>query len=350
MKSKFIVLALFFLILAGAQSRTAAKGQDTVTVAFWNVENFFDTLDDKAKNDEEFLPGAKKQWTGERYLTKIEHLGQAIKEMNAKHGPDIIGMAEIENKAVVEDLVKRQLSKMKYQIVHVQSPDERGISTAMLFRTSIFKLVKAAGDTVHLADNHATRLILHATLQGKGKEIVHVFVNHWPSRLGGEEKSEGNRIAAAKELRKNVDAVLAADPAASIVIMGDFNDEPDNNSIKTELKAEQFICDSANFSFSLHNLAWQKKRNGEGTLKYRNQWNMLDQIIVSSSVLQTTKSSFRYVCGSFDIFKADFMIEHGEKYEGSPLPTYGGNKYLGGYSDHFPVYAKFLLEKTKAKK
>ncbi len=350
MKTKLFLLALCLTLLTTMQPKTYAQSYDTVTVAFWNVENFFDTLDNKAKNDEEFLPGAKKQWGSERYLTKIQHLGQAVKEMNAKRGPDILGMAEIENKAVVEDLVKAQFPEMKYEIVHIQSPDERGISTAMLFRTSIFKLVSVVGDTIHLSDNHPTRLILHVILQGKNKVKVHVFVNHWPSRLGGEEKSEGNRIAAAKELRKNVDAVLTADANAAIVIMGDFNDEPDNNSIKNELKAEQFICDSANYSYSLHNLAWQKKRNGEGTLKYRNQWNMLDQIIVSSSVLKTPQKAFSYICNSFQVFKADYMIEHGEKYEGSPLPTYGGSKYLGGYSDHFPVLAKFLLEKGKTKK
>jgi endonuclease/exonuclease/phosphatase family metal-dependent hydrolase len=172
-------------------------------------------------------------------------------------------------------------------------------------------------------------------------------VNHWPSRLGGQEASEINRVAAAKVLRSSVDVLLKSNPSANIVIMGDFNDEPNNNSIIRDLKAEEFICDSTDFSYSLHNLAWEKKRNGEGTLKYRDEWDLLDQIIVSSADVQSTHESFHYICGSFTIFKPAYMIETTENYVGSPLPTYGGNKYLAGYSDHFPVFAKFLSIKTK---
>lgn len=175
-------------------------------------------------------------------------------------------------------------------------------------------------------------------------------MNHWPSRLGGQEASEINRVATAKTLRASVDVLLKINPSANIVIMGDFNDEPDNNSIKRDLNAEEFICDSANFSYSLHNLAWEKKRSGEGTLKYRDEWDLLDQIIVSSADVQSTHQSFHYICGSFTIFKPVYMIEADEKYAGCPLPTYGGNKYLAGYSDHFPVFAKFLSIKTTKNK
>ena len=330
-------------------SHIIAKQQDTLTIAFWNVENFFDTLNTNGKNDEEFSPASKKHWNSERYQTKVLHLAQVIGDMNNNSGPDILGMAETETKEVVNDLVNSTIKNLKYDVIRIQSPDERHISTAMIYKTDKFKLLNVIGDTVHLEDNHPTRLILHVTLLTKNNDTLNVFVNHWPSRLGGEDKSEGNRISAAKTLRTAVDDLLKVNPSANIVIMGDFNDEPDNVSIKQALNAEEFICDSANNSYSLHNLAWEKKRSGEGTLKYNNQWDLLDQIIVSTADIKQKHQSFHYLCGSFTIFKPVYMVETTEKYAGNPLPTYGGNKYLAGYSDHFPVVAKFLSSKTKRK-
>jgi predicted extracellular nuclease len=265
--------------------------------------------------------------------------------MNGKNGPDILGMAETETNEVVNDLVNSAIKNLKYKVVRIQSPDERHISTALIYKSDKFELLSAMGDTVHLGNNHPTRLILQVSLLTKNNDTLNVYVNHWPSRLGGQEVSELNRVAAAKTLRASVDVLLKINPLANIVIMGDFNDEPDNNSIKRDLNAEEFICDSANFSYSLHNLAWEKKRSGEGTLKYHGEWDLLDQIIVSSADIRSTHQSFYYLCSSFTIFKPVYMIETSEKYAGDPLPTYGGNKYLAGYSDHFPVLAKFLSTK-----
>jgi len=342
LKTKSIFVCLLFTIFAAFTSLTYAQKQDTLTVAFWNVENFFDTLNTNGKNDEEFSPASKKHWNSERYQTKVLHLALVIGDMNNKRGPDILGMSETETKEVVNDLVSSTIKNLIYNVVRIQAPDERHISTALIYKSDKFELLNAVGDTVHLENNHPTRLILHVSLLTKNNDTLHVFVNHWPSRLGGREESEINRVAAAKTLRASVDALLKTNPLANIVIMGDFNDEPDNNSIKRDLDAEEFICDSANFSYSLHNLAWEKKRSGEGTLKYRDEWDLLDQIIVSSADIQPEHQSFYYLCGSFTIFKPVYMIETDEKYAGSPLPTYGGNKYLAGYSDHFPVFAKFI--------
>jgi endonuclease/exonuclease/phosphatase family metal-dependent hydrolase len=255
-------------------------------------------------------------------------------------------MSETETKEVVTDLVNSTIKNLNYKVVRIQSPDERHISTALIYKSDNFNLLNAVGDTVHLENNHPTRLILHVSLLTNNNDTLHVFVNHWPSRLGGEEASEINRIAAAKTLRASVDALLKNNPMTNIVIMGDFNDEPDNNSIKRDLNAEEFICDSANFSYTLHNLAWEKKRSGQGTLKYHDQWDLLDQIIVSSADVQSTHNSFNYLCGSFTIFKPEYMVETAANFVGGPLPTYGGNRYLAGYSDHFPVFAKFLSRKT----
>ena len=346
MKSKSIILCLLLILISAFASITHAQNQDSITIAFWNVENFFDTLNTNGKNDEEFSPASKKHWNSERYQTKVLHLAQVIGDMNNKRGPDILGMAETETKEVVNDLVNSTIKNLNYNVVRIQSPDVRHISNALIYKSDKFELLSAVGDSVHLADNYATRLILHVSLLTKNNDTLHVFVNHWPSRIGGAEESEINRIAAAKILRASVDLLLKTNPDANIVIMGDFNDEPDNNSIKRDLNAEEFICDSANYSYSLHNLAWEKKRNGEGTLKYRSEWDLLDQIIVSSADVRSAHKSFHYICGSFTIFKPEYMIETNPGFVGGPLPTYGGNKYLNGYSDHFPVFAKFLSNKN----
>ena len=350
MKSKSIFVCLLITLISAFSSVTHAQKQDSLTIAFWNVENFFDTLNTNGKNDEEFSPASKKHWTSERYQTKVLHLAQVIGDMNNKRGPDILGMSETETKEVVNDLVNSSIKNLKYNVVRIQSPDERHISTALIYKSDKFELLNAVGDTVHLENNHPTRLILHVSLLTKNNDTLHVYVNHWPSRLGGQDASEINRVAAAKTLRASVDLLLKTNPLANIVIMGDFNDEPNNNSIKRDLNAEEFICDSANFSYSLHNLAWEKKRSGEGSLKYRDEWDLLDQIIVSSPDVQSSHQSFHYICGSFTIFKPAYMIETDEKYAGSPLPTYGGNRYLAGYSDHFPVFAKFLCKRIKKNK
>lgn len=342
MKTKSIFICLLFTLMSAASSLTPAQKKDTLTIAFWNVENFFDTLNTNGKYDEEFSPASKKHWTSERYQTKVLHLAQVIGDMNNKRGPDILGMSETETNGVVNDLANSTIKNLNYKVVRIQSPDERHISTALIYKSDNFDLLNAVGDTVHLENNHPTRLILHVSLLTKNNDTLHVFVNHWPSRLGGEEASEINRVAAAKILRSDVDNLLKSNPSANIVIMGDFNDEPDNNSIKRDLKAEEFICDSADYSYSLHNLAWEKKRAGEGTLKYHDQWDLLDQIIVSSSDVQNAHQSFHYLCGTFTIFKPAYMIETSANFVGGPLPTYGGNRYLAGYSDHFPVYAKFI--------
>ena len=342
MKTKSIFISLLVTLISAFSSLSHAQNQDSLTIAFWNVENFFDTLNTNGKNDEEFSPASKKHWNSERYQTKVLHLAQVIGDMNNNHGPDILGMAETETNEVVNDLVNSTIKNLKYNVVRIQSPDERHISTALIYKSDKFELLNAVGDTVHLENNHPTRLILEVSLLAKNNDTLHVFVNHWPSRLGGQEASENNRVAAAKTLRALVDLLLKTNPSANIVIMGDFNDEPDNNSIKRDLNAEKFICDSANFSYSLHNLAWEKKRSGEGTLKYRDEWDLLDQIIVSSADVQSAHKSFHYICGSFTIFKPVYMIETAQNFVGSPLPTYGGSKYLAGYSDHFPVFAKFV--------
>ena len=323
---------------------------DTIVIASWNLENLFDTTDDPGKNDFEFTPEGRKQWTQERLDKKLYNLSRVIRIMNADRGPDILGVVEVEHESLLDSMINKYLSDKDYKVAYAESPDRRGIDNGLIYRKGKFKLLDVKTDTIHLPDNYPTRLILNVNLLDSKGDTLIFFVNHWPSRIGGVEKSEPNRIAAASTLRKNVDNYLKHNPSAKIFILGDFNDEPSNSSILSELDAESFLCDSIQYSNdsevkthnTLYNCSYFAFQEGEGTYKYRSDWNLLDQIIVSDNVI--TGNKINYICNSFTIFKPNFIITHSGKYEGTPFPTYGGNRYLGGYSDHFPVYAKFTSQ------
>lgn len=322
---------------------------DTVAVAFWNLENLFDTEDDSIKNDEEFLPDSKKEWTTDKYEKKLFNLSRVIRSMNNEKGPDILGVCEVENKKVLIDLTDKYLPELKFEIAHLESPDNRGIDVALLYKKIKFKINFVKGDTVKLEDGYPTRLILFASLKTKNNDTLNLFVNHWPSRRGGETASEKNRIAAAKVLRNNIDSLFLINQKSKIIIIGDFNDEPNNISITNYLNAKPFDCENKSDSLeenNLLNLSYQTFLNGEGTYKYRNEWNQLDQMIISKSLIDN--SVFYYHCSSFEIYKPYFLQTHSGKFQGAPFPTFGHGRYLGGYSDHYPIIAKFIYkEKIK---
>lgn len=334
---KYVLFVIIFISMY--QLSAATPKADTIAVGFYNVENLYDTVNDPKKNDEEFLPEAKRNWTKDRFEAKLNNLSKVIGELNSGKGPDVLGLAEVENKFVVEELAKKCSKFKKYSAVHFDSPDERGIDVAMLFNSAKFKLLSAKGDSVQLTDKYPTRLILHAVLLAKTKDTLHVFVNHWPSRRNGQDKSEINRINAAQVLKQQVNLVLKKNPLAKIVIVGDFNDEPENISIKDTLGAALFTCDSVKQNSTLKNVSWERKSRGEGSLKFRDTWNLLDQIIISKGLLKN------YICGSYDIHNKPYLLQTEGKFAGSPWPTFGGEKYLNGYSDHLAVYAKFVLGK-----
>ncbi|KAB2907910.1 MAG: endonuclease/exonuclease/phosphatase family protein [Ignavibacteriales bacterium] len=313
----------------------------TFFLASYNVENLFDTINDPTKNDEQFLPSDSSQWNTEKYTTKLNHLAQVIDSMNNGWGPDVLGLAEVENKAVVDDLVAHLNNGKKYEVVHFESPDGRGIDCALIFNTRIFKFVASDTLGVNLPNGWPTRSILHAALTTPRGTLYHFFVNHWPSRSGGQEKSEINRVTAGARLKLKTDELLSKDPNTNILIMGDMNDEPLDKSIVEALGALGFNCDSLSglAQDALYNLSLEKKLKGEGSYKYRGNWNMLDQMIASGNVLKKL-----YLCGSFGIFNPEFIQQKGGNYEGASLPTFGGRRYFGGYSDHFAVYAIFHLD------
>ena len=338
-------LMLFFFVLNATSS---PQSEDSLHVAFWNLQNLFDTIDDPLKEDEEFLPDGGMEWTEDRLDKKIYNLARVIRMMNNTRGPDLLGFCEVENENVLRMMIDKYLSDLDYKIAYIESPDMRGIDNGLIYRRTAFRLLNVQADTVQLSDDYPTRLIFGANLLDKNNELVTVFVNHWPSRRGGKEESEPNRIQAANKQREAVDRIFSTDPVAKIFILGDFNDDPVNISLLKNLRAHPIKCDSINVEFEvewegeLFNLSYQSYEDGLGTYKYKETWNMLDQIIVSGSLI--TDDNFYYICDSFEVYKPVYMVTQIGDYKGTPFPTFGGRRHLGGYSDHFPVMAKFVLK------
>ena len=319
-----------------------------VLIVSYNVENLFDTIDDPHKLDNEFLPQSKKKWTSNRYQSKINHLSKVISSIDSTKLPDIISLVEVENRAVLEDLSQnKSLKKAHYQIVHKESPDRRGIDVALLYNPKKFKLLSQHFYKVSLADDayFKTRDILYAKLIfKKTKDTLHIFVNHWPSRRGGQEKSEHKRVRAAEVLKSVTDSIFKADGNPSIMIMGDFNDEPTDKSITETLQAKPLNSIS---NGNLYNLSLAKHLKKEGSYYYwkTKEWNMIDQLIVSGQLINS-KKELQLKSTDVMIYRQNFFLYTNKKGVQSPAKTYGGTRYYGGYSDHLPIYF-YLYYKCK---
>lgn len=344
MKSKFnFFLSLSIISCIGlsakCQSTNHSSGSETtVQMAFYNVENLFDTINDPAINDEEFLPGAKKQWNSAKYFEKLTHLSAVIDSLNpASGGPQIIGLCEVENRSVLEDLInQKNLSANTYKIVHQDSPDSRGIDVACLYNSSQFKLISSRAIPVVLATdaNFKTRDILCCEFNHIATNTVfYVYVNHWPSRSGGEKESEHKRMASATALLNDIQTKIPDYSNKNILIMGDMNDYPTNESVYTTLGAQE----TAKKAF-LTNLMYEKHQSKTGTYYYKGEWGVLDNIIVSKSVLNYVTQSDAV------IYKRDWMLYTTSSGEKAPSRSYSGDKYYSGYSDHLPVYVTFKLK------
>ncbi len=338
----FIILSLSILLTAIGDLKAAGAENDTIKVAFWNLENLFDTHDDPDKRDEEFLPGSRKDWTKKRLDKKLFNISRIVRMIN----PDIMGVCEVEHESLLDSLTAKFLSDKKYKIAYSESPDQRGIDNGLIYNFSKLKLLSINRDTVVLHDGYPTRIILNVNLVTNSGDTLIIFVNHWPSRWGGAKKSEMNRIDAAETLQKQVNKYLTANGNAKIIIIGDFNDNPDNRSISGILNAVPYICDSTDIQrtkdIQLYNLAYKTYSEGKGTIQYKKHWDLFDQVIISKDL--AAGKSIKYICGSFQIFSPKIMVTRSGYFKGAPFPTYGGNKYLGGYSDHFPVKASFLIK------
>jgi len=342
MKKNILIFAAFLalLILGGTPPKLEAQN---FTVVFYNTENLFDTIDDKKVNDGQYLPDSRIAWNTERYNDKLEKLAQVFSSI--PHGlPSVIGVCEVENKRVLEDLVAQpDMKNGNYQIVHYNSPDERGIDVALLYRDNDFTVVSSRSIPVRLTNDSLgpTRDILYVKgyANKASKDTLHIFVNHWPSRRQGQESSGVNRTDAARTLRLVVDSLLALKAPANILIMGDFNDEPTDKSL-TEVLNAGFPGSGAKEK-KLYNLMGKAYDEGKGTL-YFEKWQIFDQFIVSRNLLEKTKG-LNLPEKDGKIFAEDYLLFTPEKGDARPNRTIG-SKYYGGYSDHLPIYLEFQVK------
>lgn len=337
MRNLFILsISLFFFSSSYSQKINYKVG----LIGFYNLENLFDTINDPEINDEEFLPDGSYHYTGKIYLDKLDHLADVISKIGTDITPDglsIIGNAEIENKAVLQDLVNHPLLKKRnYQIVHYNSPDIRGIDVSLLYNPKYFTPLASQSLTVHLGTDsteHKTRDVLY--VYGKyDNEEMFIFVNHWPSRRGGEEASAPGRSKAAKVCKEKIDSIVSKNPDAKIIVMGDLNDDPISPSVAVVLGSKG--DKSKVVRGGLFNPWVEPYKQGIGTLAYNDSWNLFDQVIVSSGFLDKTQKG--YFFQGAHIFSKPWMLQTSGRYKGYPKRTYDFNNYIGGYSDHFPTY------------
>ncbi len=336
---RLLLFILFFVLPLLLKGQNVKK--DPFYIASWNIENLFDTVDDPLKDDSEFLQSSPKEWNEEKLEKKMNQLARVINYMNNGSGPDILAFQEVENINVVKRLIYK-LKDRDYVVAHRESPDQRGIDVAVIYDRNVFSIDKISALKVELPTKYPTRDILHVVLiHKKSDEKIHIYANHWPSRRGGQKMSEGNRIAAAIVLKKSLDSLTQSSNNANIVILGDFNDNPSDYSIAKVLETSDFECDSISESVLL-NLAYKEFAMGKGSYLFSGKFDMIDQIIISSAFLDGEK--LEHECGTFEVIKPPFMVFENGNRKGGAIRTFSGDNYIGGFSDHFPVGAKFFLK------
>ena len=318
------------------------------TVAFYNVENLFDTINDVNKNDEASPIMEIEKGRTEIYNKKLKNLSKVISEIGYSETnsfPTIVGLSEVENKTVIEDLINTgKLKDGNYGISHFDSPDARGIDVALIYRKEFFKVLNEKNHKLILNDDTSgeiiftrDQLVVDGLLEG---DRYFLIINHWPSRYGGELRSRPFRNKAAKLNIKIIDSLNSTHKNPKIITMGDFNDDPKNESIK-------YILNSKNYQLNLndndlYNPYENMHTEGIGTLVYRGYWNLFDQIIISGSLLNKSSKAFSFY-NSF-IFKEKYLINQDGNYKGYPFRSFAGGRYLDGYSDHLPVYILLIKE------
>lgn len=370
MKGKRLIILFFIFSLLlprcrslYAQGAPLSQQYRKICVAFYNVENLFDTIDQPEVRDEEYLPGGPNKWTSERYYHKIENIASVISliggsqrnpgahdrgqrpqaDGEALRGPAVIGLSEIENSGVLQDLVNTPaLRQNNYGIAHFDSPEPRGVDVALLYARDIFTLTEAYPHPTVIPEepDFRTRDILRVsgTIDG---ETFHFLVAHWSSRSGGEKISEYKRMGCARTMRRIVDSLIAADPRAKIILMGDFNDDPVDKSVKRGLR----VCHSPKnlLPADLFTPMTKLYKTGIGSLAYRDTWNLFDIMVVNGNLLGSDYREFKVMPDPKTrnyayVFRRGFMLQKEGRYKGYPLRTLVGGQYQGGYSDHLPVY------------
>ncbi|SDE95939.1 Endonuclease/Exonuclease/phosphatase family protein [Pricia antarctica] len=349
-----INLIIPFIILSFFATAQEEKQYKIRTVAFYNLENLFDTENDTLTFDDDRTPEGKDNWTLERYNKKLDNLSKVLSEIGSditKTSPDIIGISEVENLKVIEDLVNHpNLLSKNYGIVHFDSPDRRGIDVALLYKRAVFMPTSFDSRRLLLNNDEGERKYTRDQLVVGGlldDEQYYFMVNHWPSRSGGEARSRPNRMAAAKLSRRIIDSVQKLDATAKIVGMGDFNDDPINDSFKKILRTNADPDDRPAYENQLEEVALVNPmeelfRKGIGSLAYRDKWNLFDQIYFTENLEHAENKTYRF--WKAGVFNAPYLISKKGPYKGYPFRTYAGGSYAGGYSDHFPVYVYLIRE------
>lgn len=323
-----------------------------IRVAFYNVENLFDTEIDPDPNkilQDDFTPKGMKGWTPYRYKSKLSNIYKTMTAVGGWGGPpEVIGFCELENRKVLKDLIRNTpLNKFRYKIVHEDSPDRRGIDVGFIYRSDKFEVIghEAIRVVFPFDTTKRTRDVLYVRGKVLGKDTLHVFVNHWPSRRGGQAASEPKRVYVASLVRKKIDEIYAKDPDANIIVMGDFNDEHENISLTKTLKTNPDIekLEEKDLYNYMHALSKNWKL---GSHKYQGHWGTLDHMIVSAPLIKNRKEGRLHADKKgAQIFAARFLLEEDSRYMGfQPFRTYSGPRFIGGFSDHLPIYIDLIYK------
>lgn len=337
---KYSLPALAIIIIIGLLSSCSNKPIQSISFAFYNVENLFDTIDDPHIRDNSYLPDSKVPWNSERYQHKLDNLAKVISSVDTTGYPTLFGLCEVENAEVVFDLVNHpDLGNASYRILHKDSPDERGIDVALLYQDKYYTPVETNYIELIFPWNptNNTRDILYSKGVVGKNDTLHIFINHWVSRWGGQEKTEPSRRFIGKKLKHITDSIFRLQPDANIIIAGDLNDNPTDLSVSDDLGA--LPVSKPIKGQTLYNLSHSQYLDGQGSLYYRG-WDMFDQIIVSSSLL-SGNNSIQTTSEKQTVIKHDWMLYHPKKGQARPNRTSSGGKYFGGYSDHLPVFIRF---------
>ena len=362
MKRIFLLLSLCLAICVSgmAQGEKSPKKQYQVFgVAFYNLENLFDTINNNGTYDLEYSPAGAKKWNGLKYRNKISNLVRAITSFttpSTPNGPAFIGVSEIENRSVLEDLVKAIDDRLRSEgrqpwnlrIVHHDSPDRRGVDVGALYNERYFKFMSVSNSTLTIPDKPTFRTRDQMCVTGRmGGDTVSIIVNHWPSRLGGKDQSSPLREAAAALSKHIADSIWAMRPNEGIIVMGDLNDDPQDKSCAKVLGASKKQAGVKDHGF--FNPFWELLDRGIGTLAYNSAWNLFDQIIVSGTLLEDNSGATALHFNRALVNNFEFLKDTEGTRQGYPRRTFASGMYLNGFSDHFPTEILLRREVRRAK-
>jgi len=339
-----LVIVAGCAISANSQSKAGKRAQ-VFGVAFYNLENLFDTINNNGNYDLEFSPKGSRKWDGHKYWVKINNMAYAISQMKNNKtpmGPAVIGVSEIENITVLQDLVKaKAIAGDSLRIVHHDSPDRRGVDVGLLYNPRLFKVINVTNHLLSIDSKPYFRTRDQMCVVGLlGGSRIGIIVNHWPSRYGGAEQSSPLREAAAALTKHIADSLLQIDPKMAVVVMGDLNDDPSDKSVSRVLLGRRNSKDVKAGEF--FNPFWKKLDDGIGSYIYRGSWDLFDQILVNYNLLNGV-NGLKYL--SAEVINKDFLKQQSGQYKGYPLRTFSSGVWTQGYSDHFPTEIFIIKEK-----